>query len=123
MFKPPVDYTDFCKKVVEDDPSVILAGVISINKVLGLYIRPGGWAPDEKDIPRFITQVQMAVGIPQTNEKYFGPVGYVMINFRDLDNFNFPMGQQLMLVILAKDPYDHRALVRKIRNSIMTTSA
>lgn len=101
---------------------MILAGVISINKVMGLYIRPGGWAPDEKDIPRFITQIQMAVGIPQTNEKYFGPVGYVIINFQDLDNFNFPMGGQQMLVILVKDPYDHRALVRKIRTSIQSAT-
>lgn len=117
-----MDYSGFCKKVVEDNPGVILAGVISIDKVLSLYIRPGGWTPDEKDIPRFIIQIHMAVGSSQTNEKYFGPVWYEMTSFRDIDNFNFPLGEQRILVILAKDPYDHRALVRKIRQSILSLS-
>lgn len=83
----------------------------------------GGWAPDERDLPRFITQIQMAVGIAQTNEKNFWSVWYVMINFRDLDNFNFSMRQQRIFVILVKALYDHMALVRKIRQSILGVSA
>lgn len=76
----------------------------------GAYARPGQWVPDRELLSRLLTQVNIMMGIANSNEHIYGTAGYVMVTHKIADFFFFPIGERRILLVSVNRPYDHARL-------------
>lgn len=111
------NYESLCEKVSELDQTVIVAAVLSKGKVLASRVRPGIFIPEGKALERILIQLEILVGIPKTNEKAYGKVGYVVVNHGSGDHMLFPLGNSHMMIVSVVSPYAHQ-LMRRVQDMI-----
>lgn len=110
-----MDYSKFPKKLAEEDASIFLVGIgtLDTGKVLGINVKQGGWSREQKDLSGFIARILITLGIPGAGEQFFGASRYVIVNYREFETINFRIFQNRMLVTSARMPFNHGDVIQK----------
>ncbi|NWG37702.1 hypothetical protein [Nitrososphaera sp.] len=111
------EYESLCEGVAGLAPSIIVSAVLSRGKVLASRVRPGIFIPEGKALDKILLQLDLLVGIPRTNEKAFGKVGYVVVNHGSGDHILFPLEGGHVMVVSVAGPYTHQ-LIQNVQRAI-----
>ncbi|HEX7032655.1 MAG TPA: hypothetical protein VF172_06615 [Nitrososphaera sp.] len=109
-----MNYQDLCKAVSDLHDSVEVAMVLSEGKLAASHLKSGGPVPDEDEFRHMISQIEMIVQATKANEDKFGELGFIMIHYKHIDGFFFPLSDRDTLIVGVVQPYEHDALTGKI---------
>lgn len=110
-----MDYGALCDRVLGLSGQVVTAAVLKGQQLVTAGApKPGAPEPSREELERMLFQIPILVGIPKTNEKAVGQVGYVMVNHGGYNFYLFPMEQGHILAVAVLLPYAHEDLVSHI---------
>lgn len=115
------NYDLLCEKVSRLSPAIVVTAVLSKGKAVASLVRPGIFIPEGKALECILVQLEMLVGIPKTNEKIYGELGYVIVNHGSADHMLFPLTGGHVMVISVLVPYKQELIIR-IRHAIDGTA-
>ncbi len=111
------NYDALCEDVSGLSPAIIVAAVLSKGSAVASRVKPGIFIPEGKALERILLQLEMLVGIPKTNEKIYGEVGYVIVNHGSADHMLFPLNDGHNMIVSVVVPYKQE-LIGQIKRAI-----
>lgn len=105
---------EFCRRVASVDDKVNTALVMREITPEGAYARPGQWVPDKELLQRLLTQVNIMIGIANSNEQIYGELGYVMVTHKIADFFFYPLSDKRIFLVSVNRPYDHARIESRL---------
>ncbi len=114
-----MDKRDICKTVVSFHRNILGAVLIEQGDLIASHIKPLTPLPEQDRFRNMILQTHALIAIPQSNEDFFGKVGYLMINHENMDVFIFPLILKYPARVLAfsiRAPYNHEKLIQRVSN-------
>jgi|SRR5690606_184366 len=109
-----MNYRELCEAVSALHDNVEVAMVLSKGKLAASHLKSGGPVPDEDEFHHMISQIEMIVRATKANEDKFGELGFIVIHYKYIDGFFFPLSDHDTLIVGVVSPYDHDALTGKI---------
>jgi hypothetical protein len=109
-----MNYSELCKAVADLHGSIEVAIILSKGKLVASHLKLGGPAPDEGEFRNMISQIEMIIRTSKINEDKFGEMGFIVIHYKYIDGFFFPINDNDTLIVGVIQPYDHDNLVNGI---------
>jgi hypothetical protein len=100
-----MDRDELCKKILELDPKIRFAGIISeMGRLVAGGMRPGLLSLEEsKDNEMIFLQLALKVNLRKAFDKVFGPVKFSMAYRENLILMSFPVSGQILLISAEKN--------------------
>jgi hypothetical protein len=114
----PSNPLPICQQIVELSDNILIATLLSKNKMIDHYVRKKTPVPKQDRKPRMILQIHMLASIVKANEDYLGKVSYIHIKQEQADVLVFPLAKYIEFCVIVKRPFDIYELTAKISKAL-----
>jgi hypothetical protein len=114
------NYDALCEGLSGLTPAIIVAAVLSKGTAVASRLKPGIFILEGKALEHILLQLELLVGMPKTNEKLCGEVGYVIVNYGSADHLLFPVNDGHNMMVSVVVPYK-QGLIGQIKCTIART--